>query len=76
MELVHAEVVVVVARLVPARSAATPDWEARRWSEATIPRGARDSGQRVEVMNVTPHPRGEKGESENPFPAKGRRRQG
>jgi hypothetical protein len=38
--------------LPPARNAATPDCEASRWGDATMPRGARDSGQRVIITDA------------------------
>src|SRR4029077_7219878 len=53
--MVAAAAMAASSALPPARSAATPDWVASRWGVATMPRGARDSGQRG-VMPGTPHP--------------------
>jgi hypothetical protein len=45
--MVAAAATAASSALPPPRSAATPDCEARRCGEATMPRGARASGQRV-----------------------------
>src|SRR5262249_25799967 len=48
--MVAAAAMAASSALPPARIVATPLCEARRCGEATIPRGARDSSQRVAVM--------------------------
>src|SRR5882672_10396117 len=48
--MVAAAAMAASSALPPARSAARPDAEARTCGVATIPRGARASGQRVRVM--------------------------
>src|SRR5262245_49947315 len=45
--MVAAAAIAASSALPPARSAATPEAEARECGEATMPRGARDSGHRV-----------------------------
>jgi hypothetical protein len=50
--MVAAAAIAASSALPPARRAATPDAEASRWGEATMPRGARDSGQRVEGVDM------------------------
>src|SRR5580765_555914 len=50
--MVAAAAIAASSALPPARSAATPEAEASRCGEATMPRGARDSGQRVEAVNT------------------------
>ena len=50
--MVAAAAIAASSALPPARSAATPEAEASTWGEATMPRGARDSGQRVEGVDM------------------------
>ena len=48
--MVAAAAMAASSALPPARKAATPDWVASRCGVATMPRGARASGNRVSVM--------------------------